>query len=513
MNRLDRSSINMLTSTAGYVIPMVISFATTPLLLKMLGEEAYGIQCLVGVIVGYLAFMDMGLDLPITKFLAEDIARKDVTAKNYLLSTTFQLYVGIGIIGMTIIILLSEWLATTVFQVPENLSYQAVNVFRLAGIGFLGSVGTSWGIAVMMGLQRFDVNYSVSVVLNTTSTLIGLGVVYAGFGLVGYILVRMLFTIVMGPVYFILMLHLIPDFQFHVGLHKASLRRVIGYVGYGVLNRIMRSLAGNLDKTLIGIWVGVAAAGVYAVPVLVSMSLGMMISYALGFIFPMASELHSLGQMERLRDIFIRASRFNAALSCGVFIPLIVLGDVFMTLWIPSISERAEFVLRLLAMAGLIGSITASLTNCILIGMGGIKYFTIYSAVRCAALTLFLAMFINMFGMNGAGWAMLATCIIDVAYFIVIIRHYLNIPIKKLFLTAYLKPFILGGILGVLAFIVRPLAMSWIGFGSVCIMIILVYVTIGYNIGVFGETEKRAAIGLWRGIKSLFINQAIANKI
>ena len=138
MNRLQRSSINMLSSAAGYVVPMLVNFITTPLLLHAIGEAAYGLQSLVAVIIGYLTFMDMGLDLPIIKLLAEDRARQDADAESHLLSTTVQLYAIIGLAGMLGIMLLADWFVRSVFQVPADLVDQAVLVFRLAGIGFLG---------------------------------------------------------------------------------------------------------------------------------------------------------------------------------------------------------------------------------------------------------------------------------------------------------------------------------------------------------------------------------------
>ena len=71
----------MRSSAAGYIVPMLVNFITTPLLLRALGEAAFGLQSLV-VVVGYLSFMDMGLDLPIVKLLAEDRARNIVEAEN-----------------------------------------------------------------------------------------------------------------------------------------------------------------------------------------------------------------------------------------------------------------------------------------------------------------------------------------------------------------------------------------------------------------------------------------------
>jgi O-antigen/teichoic acid export membrane protein len=294
----------MFSSALGYIVPMLVNLITTPLLLKALGEAAYGLQSLVAVIIGYLAFMDMGLDLPITKFLAEDRARKDNLSENHLLSTTLQLYLYIGLGGMFLIIILSSWFTKSVFKIPEDLMPQALLVFRIAGVGFLGSIGMSWGRALAMGLQRFDITYSVSIVINTAGTLLGLGVVYAGYGVVGYVLTRMVITILAGPSYFILTRRLMPEFHFIKGLKKSTLKRVSDYIGYGTFNRIISGLVSRLDQTLIGIWVGVAEVGVYAVPFLVVSSFGYMIAYMLGFIFPMASELHSLNQMDRLRDIF-----------------------------------------------------------------------------------------------------------------------------------------------------------------------------------------------------------------
>lgn len=127
MNRLERSSINMLSSAAGYIVPMLVNLITTPILLRLLGEEAYGLQSLVAVIVGYMTFMDMGLDLPITKILAEDRARQDHVSVNYLLSTTLQLYVIIGLAGMVVIIFSADWLVMSIFKVPENLVSQSVS--------------------------------------------------------------------------------------------------------------------------------------------------------------------------------------------------------------------------------------------------------------------------------------------------------------------------------------------------------------------------------------------------
>jgi O-antigen/teichoic acid export membrane protein len=399
---------------------------------------------------------------------------------------------------MMAIMLLAEILALHVFKVPEDLSASAVLVFRLAGIGFLGSVSLSWGRAVAMGLQRFDLSYSVSVVVSTVGTLLGLGVVFAGYGVVGYVVVRVVLSLLAGPAYWLLTRRLLPDFRFRWGLDGVMLHRVSGYVGYGTLNRMTSSLFSRLDQTLIGVWVGVAAAGIYAVPFMVVNSLGYMIAYMLGFIFPMASELQGLGQMDRLRDIFTRATKFTTALADLIFVPLFVLGDLFLALWVPGIAGQATSVLRLLALAGYVGTLTVALTNSVVVGLGRMRQFTIYANIRGLVLGAWCVLLIPRFGLEGAGWALLLTCGVDVVYLAIVLRNYLQISPAALFRMAYLKPMALGVALAALALLARPLVVSWIGLGIVGVGLSMFYVVFGYRIGVFGETEKRAVVGLWQ---------------
>lgn len=501
MNRLQRSSINMLSSVAGYAMPMLISLITTPLLLRGLGETAYGLQSLVGVIVGYLTFMDMGLDLPITKLLAEDRARQDTEAENHLLSTTLQLYGLIGLAGMTAIMLLADLLVQRVFIVPGDLVASATLVFRLAGVGFLGSVALGWGRAVAMGLHRFDLSYSISLAVSVTGTIVGLGMVYAGFGVVGYVLVRVALSVLSGPAYWFLIRRLLPEFRFRWGLHRETLKRVRGYVGFGALMRVTNSLFFRLDQTLIGAWIGVAAAGIYAVPFFAASSLGLMIAYMLGFIFPMTSELQSQGQLDRLRDIFTRATQFITALAGLIFVPLLVLGDLFLALWVPSVAGQAAAVLRLLVFAGYVSTVSASLANNVMSGMGRIRQLTIYTIVRGLALGAWCVLLIRPLGLEGAGWALLLTCSVDVIYLVIVLRRYLQIAPLQLFRRAYLKPMLLGLGFAGLTFLARPFATSWLGLGLVGSVLGLAYIIVGFVIGVFGETEKRAVIGLLQMVR------------
>ena len=212
-NQLSRSTINMVSSLIGYAIPMVIALVSTPFLLKALGIEAYGVQSMVGVIIGYVALMDLGLSQPIIKYLAADNSVGANKSRNSLVNTTFIISTIIGIVGLIIILLSSNWLASSAFKVPPDLVNSAKIVFFISGFGFLGSMWMSWGRAVMMGLQRFDLNYGVSVPMVSLGTIFGIAVVYAGYGIVGYVFTRTLFVFLSVPIYYSLIKYSLQDYS------------------------------------------------------------------------------------------------------------------------------------------------------------------------------------------------------------------------------------------------------------------------------------------------------------
>jgi len=503
MNRVNRSSINMISSLLGYAVPMAIAMITTPMVLEGLGVSAYGLVSLINVLIGYLTVMDMGLDLPITKYLAEDKAKADNESANKLLNNAFQLYSIIGIVGMFLIVVNAEYLAYNVFKVPDDLLSDAVSVFQLAGIGFLASVLTSWGRAVSMGVQRFEITHGVSVITNLFGLSLGLFLIYLGYGVVGFVFMRVLFSLIAGGGYWYFVNRLLPFYRFKIGFDKNTLLRIRAYIGYGAINRFVSGLVSGLDKTLISAWIGLAANTIYSIPFMLVSSLGYMVSYMLGFLIPISSELNSVGELKKLNEIFTRSTKFITALVCMVFLPVLIFGDLFIKLWIDSeMSKETRDVLILLVIAGILSTLFASLSNNIIVGIGRIKEFTIYCTIRGLVLALGCFMLIEPLGIEGAGIALILTTIVDFIFLIIVLKKYLKISPMNLFLSAYLAPLTIGFILAVFILFFRTFAETWIGLIASIGLFEILYILMGFKFGVFGQTEKRVVLNFVNKLKS-----------
>jgi len=477
---------------------MVVTFASTPLLLRGLGEAGYGLQNLAGVVAGYLAVMDFGLDVPIVKFVAEDRARGARAAEARLLSTTVQLYLLIGAVGMTAIVLASDVLARSIFRVPAPLLGPARLVFALAGLGFLATVFSSWGRAVANGCQRFDLSNLITISTSIASTLIGLAAVYLGYGVVGFVASRVGGYAVAGGTYWVVVRRLSPTFRLQWGIDRDTLRRIRSFLGSGFILRVSGILTAGLDRTLIAAWVGVQAVGVYAVPLLVVSSLGYLIAAAVGFTLPVASELSSTGRTDEMRATFLKTARFVGGVASFTFPVLIAFADTFLELWVgPSVASQAATPFRVMLLTTYFSTLSVTLANNLVVGVGRIRMFTGWWMARAVLISVGYVVLIRPLGILGAALALVLGSAVEALYATRAVRL-LDLGAGVVVRSALLPAVALGVALGSVAVLARTLATSWFGLVLVVSGLGAGYVIAAFRLGIFDEREKRALAWLWK---------------
>lgn len=492
MNRTKQTAANIITNAAGYLAPLLVNFITTPILLRFVGEDGYGLQNLALVISGYLAVMDLGMDIPITKFLAGDHAQGDYRSANRLLNTTLILYLLIGLGGFFLVFLGSDLLVNTVFDVPGKQISAALIIFQLAGAGFALNLLGSWGRAALCGMQRFDIASAIRVSTLVGASVAGIIALYMGYGLTGFVLVRVVSYGVSTIALFYYTYHLIPYFRINMKIDLETLRRVKSYVGVGFLLRAAAFITTGLDRALMGMWVSVSVVAVYAIQWSIITPSGGLLNSISAVFFPMVSELHATGRLEELKDIFRKLSRFSAAWALLIFSMLFIYGDVFLRLWVGgSIAEKSRYILPLCILSSMVGFLTQGLVNEVLVGMGKLRTFSVYIIARAAVLAVGFLIFIPWFGLIGAGLAFPLASLVDVCMFVFALKRYLGIQLGEFFRYAYMYPFFLSAFMCTVGLLVKPYVDSWVSLVITVGSLSIAYIVGAFATGILGETEKK----------------------
>jgi O-antigen/teichoic acid export membrane protein len=489
-----RSVVNVVSSAAGTLVPLLMTFFTTPLIIRLLGEDGYGLQNLAGAIGGFLGFLNMGVDIPIAKFLAQFKSLKDERAVARLLDTTMAMYSVVALIGLLVTLAFGKALAEGMFHLTAETCFQARVVFALSGMAFCVGLVQGWGNACLMGLERYDKVNLVQVPVAVLSPLAGVLAILAGLGLIGFVAARIA-VMVIGTVFTLRQASsLLPDYRIRPHFHWPTFRQISGYLATGIALRLMGFVSGGLDRALIGSWISVSSVTAYVVQWSLISPIQSVIAASSSFLLPMSSSLLASGERDRFRRIFLKSSTVYALLSCTAFGALFLFGTAFLRLWVGTrIADRVDDVFRLLIVGTLVTQISGALLNNVVLGAGYLRLYVVYAVGRTVLLAAGLLVGIRYLSLKGTGVAYLVAGIADVYYLVACMRQVFEIPSMLFFRVAYARPLVLVVLLTVAAWPIRDMASTWGRLFLLCALFVSAAASGAVIAGIFRREDLARA--------------------
>lgn len=341
-----------------WILPLGLSFAATPLIVKTLGDEDYGIYALVLTFIGYSFTFSIGR--AITKYIAEYRANGETEKIRDIISATFFINVAVGLFGVLIICLSANWLVRDVFRIEADARDKTVLAMYLASAIIFLTMLTQVFNAVLQGIQRFDV-YSKIFNANSFALLLGnLALAYFGFGLLPLLIWNLLIICIFCVIFAVSAKRLLPEFGITFRFKRESLKLVLQYslgiIGYQIAaNLLLLFERGWITRQL-----GAESLTYYVVPMSLGMYIHGFISSLMLVIFPLASELKN--EKEKLLRLYTKATKIVSFLVVFLATTLIVENRFFLFLWMgEKFAEKSSELLILHAITfGLAAILTVS---------------------------------------------------------------------------------------------------------------------------------------------------------
>ena len=462
------------------------------MILNGLGDVSYGVWSLVSNVLGYFVVLN-SLQTAGTKYLAEYVAVHDYSNVRKLLGTSFVFNLGVGIMGGVIIFLLARPLVTDLFDIPKELQTQSVLAFQLSSIGFALSTLGWWGTAVLAGMQRFDWLTGVAVLNNTLYILGSLIAVLLGWGVIGVVAANLVGLTFSAAVYMAVTRRLLPNVNWWLAFDWMMFRRIFSYGFYSTTHIVFGLIAVQLDRTLLGVWVGAAAVATYSVPLSVANRIHQLCSKALEVVFPLASGLEAQQQSGQLKRLFLRAQNLNVVLVLVVSVPLLILANEILTYWIDKeFAEKATLVFQMLVIAYALLALNVVM-SAIIAGLGHPEVNMGFAVVIGLGNLLGYVLFIPRWGVNGAGIASIFGSVISLPLYLWYVnRRFLAIPWLEIFTTSVFQPLVVGVLVGLGLFLSRPIIQS-----PLTLLVSLLFSTLAYlGLSLFLNVWQPAELAL-----------------
>jgi O-antigen/teichoic acid export membrane protein len=343
----------------------------TRLLIRELGDEAYGLWAIVFGVVEYYTLLDFGMRAAVVKFVAEYTALQRTRDLTITLNAAFLYYVALAAVLFAVTALLGST-AVRFFVVSPEYHEPFTRMVLIAGAGWAFSVLFSWFGACLEAIQRFDLSYRIMIGVNILRVIGMLTLLGLGFGLVPVITVAVLSQVLQGVLFWFPFRRHFPEFRWTFwDVDRSTLTRMLRFGFQVVPSTVGVVLLLHGPALAIGSVMPAEFAGYYALPRRLIQAVLDLVHRLGAVATSRAAELSAREDRAGLVKLGVQANRYSLVTFVPVAVCLGAYGDALLRVWLtPSYAVMSAPLLPVFLIGALLADASQFSSSSILFGMG-----------------------------------------------------------------------------------------------------------------------------------------------
>jgi O-antigen/teichoic acid export membrane protein len=432
MSRIDRTFGNAIASYVRFGVSVGVVFVITPLFIRVLGAEDFGLWSLVFALVGVVGLLDFGLLTTTTKYVAESKGRRDGRRRNEAVSALLFLYVSLAVVSVAVL-WVSTRLLVPLFGLAPVAAAEAMPLIWILGVraAVLG-LPLSLFRGILCGEQRIAL---VSVVQAGAAVIYGVACWVAlvnGKGLLELAWLNLGAMLVEHLVYVLLSFRLIPDLELSWRLlNWATLRAVCSFGASQFVVNASALVRLRSDPLIVKLFLPLSAVGVYAIGLKVAEYMHLLVKQGVNAVAPLIAELAGEGERGQIREVLLVSGKFALAPAAALAAAAYLLGEAAVLAWIGPEFESAGLVLSILLTATTLAMLESTASS--VLAMSGYHRPAAIGAAASTVLNVVLSLLlVRPLGLAGVALGtLIATLLVDVFVITGLARRAYGITTKE----------------------------------------------------------------------------------
>ena len=329
--KVNQLKSGVILSYAQMILSNLISIIFTPIVIRILGQDEYGVMSLAGAVIGYLSLLNLGLGSSYNYFYhkRKKEAKEDGIAKlNGMYMTIFSVIaLVIFIVGMVIVsnakIVLGNEITESELTIAKKLMF--ISVLSMA-ITLPASVFGSY----IFVHERFVFTRVVGIIFTILNNVVKLSLLFSGFRSVAITIAAFALTIINTLITVIYSVKVLK-FKFNFsGFQLNMLKSMFAFSFFIFLNQIVDQINWSIDKYIIARFYGAASVAVYSIGASLN-NYYVTISSTISSVFsPRINKMVSAKTDDKsLTDLMIKVGRIQFLVLSLVFSGLVFFGEYF----------------------------------------------------------------------------------------------------------------------------------------------------------------------------------------
>jgi O-antigen/teichoic acid export membrane protein len=343
---------------------------------ERLGDGAFGVWVLVGALTGYVALLDFGLTSAYVKFNAQHWARDEVDELSSVLSTGTAFYFAAG----SVLVALCWPLAPVAVGWLERFHMlggidpaEAAFILRGSVALFAATSAMAGFAAVLSGLQRMGVTNALAFGASIVKLAAAVAFIEWGFGLRGLLFAHGAAFAVFSLGCAIAAFSIVPGLRLSIArVRRATFRKLFGFGFRTQVARFSNLVMFETDQIVAGVIGGSAGSvALYSFGVSMANKLRQIPALLVSALLPAAADLDARADAERLKELYLRASKYLALAAVPMTAVAIGCAGPLMRTWLgdrPGL-DTSIWVLRILGV-GYLANVMAGAGMSVALGRG-----------------------------------------------------------------------------------------------------------------------------------------------
>jgi O-antigen/teichoic acid export membrane protein len=332
--QLDVFARNISMDYIALGVDVLIGVVMLPFNMAHLGPSTYGLWVLVASVTAYFSMLDLGYGVAQVKFASEYRARRDREGLNQIISSLFLVFCIIGLLAFAVGAYLALNLERLFNITPAQAEIGRQVLLIISAYVALGFPASVFG-GVVNGFQRHYLNGSVSISTSILVAVVNVGVLLAGYGLVELVAATTTIRALSHIGYAMNAYRAFPGLRIRLSnVRLARLREVTGFSAFILLIDLANKLNYSTDAIVIGAFMTTVSIAIWAVARRLIDAVQLITGQLNGAMFPIIVDTASLGQVDRLRQLFVQGTRISLAMVVPIAAGLGLLAEPLVVAWV-----------------------------------------------------------------------------------------------------------------------------------------------------------------------------------
>lgn len=314
---------------------LLVALLYTPYMLKVMGQNEFGLYSLVASIITYLTVLDLGFGNAIVRYTAKYRTEGKIIEQYEMFGLFFLLYLIIGAISLMFGAILYY---NTEYLFGESMSELEISKAKVMIIILVLNLAFTFPMSIfgsiMTAYERFVFPKVINIIRILLNTLVMIVLLEMGYRAIAMVVVQTIFNIVSLIINYVYCKRNLKIQILFSKLDPSLLKEVGIYSFWILLDVIMNQFYWNTGQFVLGSLIGTIAVAVFAVSIQLE-KMYMQFSTAIASVFlpKVTSMVTNNVNNKEISDLFIRTGRVqNIIMSTGLIL-FIVFGHQFIYLW------------------------------------------------------------------------------------------------------------------------------------------------------------------------------------